>query len=63
MNSDQNNRELKKLDNQSLGNEQWALCTISSSLHGGRMGASLAMFNSKGGMRHKNMKNQVIIYT
>lgn len=51
-------RELKKIEQPLTGGagEAWAMRTVSSSLHGGRMGAPLAMPTSKGAQRHSHCK-------
>ncbi|CAH8852741.1 unnamed protein product [Trichobilharzia szidati] len=61
-NLDNNNgRELRKVESSasSGGGDAWALRTISSSIHGGRMGAPLSMSIAKGNSRHgQNKSNQ-----
>ncbi|CAH8526419.1 unnamed protein product [Schistosoma turkestanicum] len=60
-NLDNHGRELRKIESSStLGNDAWALRTISSSLHGGRMGAPLSLSTVvKGASRHgQKSKNQ-----
>ncbi|CAH8565306.1 unnamed protein product [Heterobilharzia americana] len=58
--SDNHGRELRKIESSGPGGgDAWALRTISSSLHGGRLGAPLSMSIAKGNSRHgQNKSNQ-----
>ncbi|TNN06742.1 Tyrosine-protein kinase HTK16 [Schistosoma japonicum] len=57
-NLDNHGRELRKVESSISGGDAWALRTISSSLHGGRMGAPLSMSIAKGASRHGQKANQ-----
>ncbi|KAK4470933.1 hypothetical protein MN116_006440 [Schistosoma mekongi] len=57
-NLDNHGRELRKVESSISGGDAWALRTISSSLHGGRMGAPLSMSIAKGASRHGQKTNQ-----
>lgn len=58
-NLDNHGQELRKIESSAVGGDAWALRTISSSLHGGRMGAPLSMSIAKGASRHGQKSNQV----
>ncbi|CAH8589118.1 unnamed protein product [Schistosoma bovis] len=57
-NVDNHGQELRKIESSAVGGDAWALRTISSSLHGGRMGAPLSMSIAKGASRHGQKSNQ-----
>ncbi|VDP63630.1 unnamed protein product [Schistosoma curassoni] len=57
-NLDNHGQELRKIESSAVGGDAWALRTISSSLHGGRMGAPLSMSIAKGASRHGQKSNQ-----